>query len=75
MAKIINAPQILQITEDWSEIQYTNLHYYHPLKSEEVNKMLKAMGKGSFFVVRGFKLAIFKTIIDNIETCVARLTP
>lgn len=75
MAKIVNAPQILQLTEDWSEIQYTNLHYYHPLKSEEVNKMLKAIGKGSFFVVRGFKLALFKTVIDGIETCVARLTP
>lgn len=75
MANIIEAPEILQLTTNWSDIQYTNLHYYHPIKSDEVNKLLKAFGRGSFFVVRGFKIAIFKDIVDGVEACIARLTP
>ena len=75
MSLIVEKPKILQMTEEWYDIQYTNLHYYHSLKSEEFNKILKAFGKGSFFVVRGFKLAIFKDTIDGVESCIARLTP
>lgn len=75
MSVIVEKPKVLQLTDNWVDIQHTNLHYYHPLKSEEFNKILKAFGRGSFFVIRGFKIAIFKDTVDGYESCIARLTP
>ena len=75
MSLIVEKPKVLQLTDDWYDIQYTNLHYYHTMKSEEFNKLLKAFGRGSFFIIRGFKLAIFKDTVDGVDSCIARLTP
>ena len=75
MSYIVDKPKVLQLTDNWYDIQHTNIHFFHALKSEEVNKLLKSFGRGSFFVVRGFKLAIFKDTVDGVEACIARLTP
>ena len=71
----IIGPQNLELTTDWYQIQQTNLHYYHPHISQEANKLLKTFGKGSFFIVSGFKLALFKAIVNGKQSCIARLTP
>ena len=75
MADIIQAPSSVALTEAWHEIQKTNLYMYQRVDSHETNQLLKALGRGSYFVVKGFKLALFKTTINGLQTCVARLTP
>ena len=75
MAKIIEAPTSVALTEAWHEVQKTNIYMFQKIDSYETNQLLKALGKGSYFVVRGFNLALFKIQINNIWTCVARLTP
>lgn len=71
----IIGPQNLELTSNWYDIQHTNLHYYHPHISQEANKLLKSFGKGSYFVIAGYKLALFNAIVNSKQTCIARLTP
>lgn len=72
----VRAPDVLELTNNWHEIQYTNLHQYHPHSSQEYNKLLKSMARGSYFVVNGFRLGLFSAIVDGgYEACIARLTP
>lgn len=71
----INPPTSFTLTNNWHDIQFTNLHQYHAHVSQEYNKLLKAHGRGSFFIIKGFKLGLFKATINGKETLVARLTP
>lgn len=75
MANIIDAPNIFDITDNWYDIQYTTLHQNQAINSNETNKLLKSFGMGSFFVIKGFKLSLFTVKINNVMSCVARLTP
>ena len=70
----IKPPDNFTLTSNWHDIQFTNLHQYHAHVSQEYNKLLKAHGRGSFFIIKGFKVGLFKSIINGKETCVARLT-
>lgn len=71
----IPVPDSFQLTNNWYSIQYTNLHQHHANVSQEYNKLLKAHGRGSFFIIKGFKLGLFKATLNGIETCIAKLTP
>ena len=73
--KEVQAPKSLVLTTDWHAIQYTHLHQYHANISQEYNKELKALGRGSHFVVSGFKVGLFSAVCNGKFACIARLTP
>ena len=75
MTNIIDAPNVFSITNNWYDIQYTTLHQNVAINSNETNKLLKSFGMGSFFIIKGFNISLFSTKINNVASCVARLTP
>lgn len=71
----ITAPESFELTTNWHAIQYTNIRYNQPNVSQEYNRILKAFGRGSSFVVNGFKLGLFKATLNDEECLIARITP
>lgn len=75
MVNIIEAPNVFDVTNNWTDIQHTTLHQNQAINSNETNKLLKSFGMGSFFITKGFNLSLFTAKVDNVMSCIARLTP
>jgi hypothetical protein len=75
MALAIPIPDYYSMTTNWWEIQEDNLNMFSKDSSKDTNKLLKALGKGSFFVVYGFQLGLFVDIVDGKKTLMAELRP
>lgn len=75
MAIAIPEPSNYQLTTNWWDIQKTNIHQFQVDISLEHDKLLKAHGRGSFFVIFGYKLGLFKVVINGKWTLMAQLTP